>query len=410
MTKKNMRVAGLTTLALAASLIAMPMTASAEPAPAQGNALAGKTIFIDPGHQGSSAGHDLNKPVPDGRGGTKACQTTGATSPSGVAEHKVNWDITQLVKAGLESQGAKVVLSRQDDSGWGGCIDERINAANASNADIAVNVHADSTSLGTDESKSGFHIIVPQLPVPDATVQQVQSGPGRTAAGLMRDAFKDAGLVPANYAGAQDGLQTRTDIAAANLTKVPNVFVELGNLSNPTDAAALTGADGQLKYAVGLVDGMLRFLLTGAPAQPKATPQAAAPQSTTAAPAPTTPAPGASTAKTSAPSTPAPATSTAKTTTPAKPVDPGLGLPSLPLGKEKGTPAPSTVPESGTATEGIDLSGLQSLLPLVSSLIEADDSDAITGLLETQGNDAASQILDSMLSVLYEIFGGKLPV
>ncbi|HEY9312031.1 N-acetylmuramoyl-L-alanine amidase [Williamsia sp.] len=427
MTKKTMRVAGLTTLALAASLIAMPTTASAEPAPAQGTALTGKTIFLDPGHQGSSAGQDLNKPVPDGRGGTKACQTTGATSPGGVAEHKVNWDITQLVKAGLESQGAKVVLSRQDDTGWGGCIDERINAANASNADIAVNVHADSTSVGTDETKSGFHIIVPQLPVPDATVQQVQSGPGRNAAGLMRDAFKDAGLVPANYAGAQDGVQARSDVAAANLTKVPNVFVELGNLSNTADAAALTGPDGQLKYAVGLIDGMLRFLLTGdspaapatssstaapAPAAPTSaaptttTPQAVAPQSTTASPAPTTPAPGASTAKTTTPTT------SAKPTTPTRKVDPGLGLPSLPLGSENGTSSPSSppAPESGTATEGIDLSGLQSLLPLVSSLLEADDSEGIAGLLATQGNDAASQVLEAMLSVLYEIFGGKLPV
>ncbi|WP_372435977.1 N-acetylmuramoyl-L-alanine amidase family protein [Williamsia soli] len=415
MTKKDLRVAGLTCLALAASLIAMPTTASADPAPAQGNSLAGKTIFLDPGHQGSAAGNDLNKPVPDGRGGTKPCQTTGATSPDGIAEHTVNWDITQLVKAGLESQGAKVVLSRQDDTGWGGCIDERANAANASKADIAVNIHADSTSPGTDAAKSGFHIIVPELPIPDATVNEVQSGPGRKAAEQMRDAFKAAGLVPANYAGAQDGLQTRADVAAVNLTKVPDVFAELGNLSNPTDAATLSSKDGQLKYAVGLVDGILRFLLTGSTPAASATTTAPA-TTTTTAPGATTP--STATAPTAAPRTTAPSapsgrtttTPSTKTTTPSAktttttPVVPGLGLPSLPL-ESQNSDTPSETGESG-----LDLTGLQSILPLLGELSDTKDPKVIEGLLSSEGNDASSQVLKAMLSVIYQMFGGKLPI
>ena len=86
-----------------------------------------------------------------------------------------------------------------------------------------------------------------------------------------------------------------------------------------------------------------------------------------------------------------------------------MGLPSQPLGSENGTTAPST-PGSGTESEGIDLTGLQSLLPLISSLLEAQDPEGIEGLLATQGNDVASQVLEAMLSVVYEIFGGKLPI
>ena len=451
-TKKNLRVAGLTSLAVAASLIAMPTAANAEPAPAQGNTLAGKTVFLDPGHQGSAAGNDLNKPVPDGRGGTKPCQTTGATSPDGVPEHKVNWDITQLVKAGLESQGAKVVLSRQDDTGWGGCIDERANAANASNADLAVNIHADSTSPGTDAGKSGFHIIVPELPIPDAAVNEVQSGKGRKAAEQMRDAFKSAGFAPANYAGAQDGLQTRADIAAVNLTKVPDVFAELGNLSNPADAAALSGAEGQLKYAIAIVDGAIRYLLTGANAPtPTTAPTtgttpttATAPTTgtspTTAAPSaagtqPTTPAastvaptaPSTTTPSTTAPSTTTPSTTAPSVTTPSTPArstttpstgtpkattpktttttpSPGIGFPQLPLAGQQ-----STTP-TNEQSEGIDLSGLQAILPLLGQLSQTDDPEAIEGLLSSEGSDAASQVLKAMLSVVYEMFGGKLPI
>ena len=426
MTKKNLRVAGITSLAVAVSLIAMPTAANAEPAPAQGNTLAGKTVFLDPGHQGSGAGNDLNKPVPDGRGGTKPCQTTGATSPGGVPEHKVNWDITQLVKAGLESQGAKVVLSRQDDTGWGGCIDERATAANASNADLAVNIHADSTSPGTDAGKSGFHIIVPQLPIPDATVNEVQSGKGRKAAEQMRDAFKSAGFAPANYAGAQDGLQTRADIAAVNLTKVPDVFAELGNLSNPTDAAALSGAEGQLKYAIAIVDGVIRYLLTGAAA---AAPTTGTVPTTGTAPAATTPAattpaattPSATTTSGTAPSVTTPSTPARSTTTPSTSTpragttsttpktttttpSPGIGFPQLPLAGQQST-TPTT-----EQSDGIDLSGLQAILPLLRQLTQTDDPEAIEGLLSSEGSDAASQVLQAMLSVVYEMFGGKLPI
>ncbi|WP_033335717.1 MULTISPECIES: N-acetylmuramoyl-L-alanine amidase [Actinomycetes] len=421
MTKKNLRVAGLTALAVAASLIAMPTAANAEPAPAQGNTLAGKTVFLDPGHQGSAAGNDLNKPVPDGRGGTKPCQTTGATSPDGVPEHKVNWDITQLVKAGLESQGAKVVLSRQDDTGWGGCIDERANAANASNADLAVNIHADSTSPGTDAGKSGFHIIVPELPIPDAAVNEVQSGKGRKAAEQMRDAFKSAGFAPANYAGAQDGLQTRADIAAVNLTKVPDVFAELGNLSNPADAAALSGAEGQLKYAIAIVDGTIRYLLTGATAPtPTTAPTTGTTPTTATAPttgtSPTTAAPSTTTPSATTPSTPArstttPSTGTPKATTPSTTPktttttpSPGIAFPQLPLAGQQST-TPTT-----EQSDGIDLSGLQAILPLLGQLTQTDDPEAIEGLLSSEGSDVASQVLQAMLSVVYEMFGGKLPI
>ena len=107
-----------------------------------------------------------------------------------------------------------------------------------------MSLHADSTSRGPDAGKRGFHIIVPKLPIPDKTVNRVQSGAGRTASVAMRDAFVSAGLRPANYAGVRDGLQGRSDIAAVNLTTVPAVFIEMGNLSNPADAMALTSKEG----------------------------------------------------------------------------------------------------------------------------------------------------------------------
>ncbi|WAC57982.1 N-acetylmuramoyl-L-alanine amidase [Gordonia sp. SL306] len=347
-------VSALTLTAGTMTTIAAP-DAVAAPQPT-GTVLAGKTIFLDPGHQGGSAGHKLNAQVPDGRGGKKDCQTSGATGVNGTKEHTVNWQITQLVKAGLESQGARVFLSRPDDTGWGGCVDQRAAAASRSGAAVAVSLHADSTSAGSDAAKKGFHMIVPQLPVPDGTVSRVQGGEGRKASSAMRDAFVKAGFPEANYAGVTKGLQTRSDIAAVNLTKVPAVFIEMGNLSNPAEAASLSGKDGQLKYAMAVTDGILDYVRgpAAAPAPAPAAPNSPAPNST-------------------APNSAAPNSTT-----------------------------PST-PES-------DDSGLATVIPFVQQLLGTDDPKAITQLLLGQGQDVSAQVLKAMLTVVYGLFGGKLPI
>src|SRR5262249_23284470 len=158
------------------------------------------------------------------------------------------WKVAQLVQQSLQAMGATVVMSRQDDTGWGGCVDERAAAANRSGAAVAVSIHAD----GAPAEDHGFHLIVPALPVPDAKAAQVQSGPGRAATQAVHDAYVAAGFTPANYAGAVDGIQTRDDIAGPALTEVPDVFVEMGNGANPDDAALLETPEGQLRHAVAI--------------------------------------------------------------------------------------------------------------------------------------------------------------
>ncbi|WP_336789724.1 MULTISPECIES: N-acetylmuramoyl-L-alanine amidase [Gordonia] len=321
-------------------------------------ALTGKTIFLDPGHQGSAAGHDLGKQVPDGRGGTKECQTTGATSVTGKAEHTINWDVAQLVKAALESKGARVVLSRNDDTGWGGCVDERAEAASRSGADVAVSLHADSTSTGADAGKAGFHMIVPTLPILDKAVDSVQSGEGRKASNTMRDAFKSAGFSPANYAGAVDGIQTRSDIAAVNLTRVPAVFVEMGNLSDPVEAAALASPQGAARYAVAITNGITSYVGgKGASANPTAP-------------------------------VPAPGTDNSNT-----------GV----------TPSDQKAPADDSAS-GVDLAGLAAIGPLIDQITKAKSPQEAQRILMTQGQDVTADVLKAILSVVYAVFGGKLPI
>ncbi|WP_228003088.1 N-acetylmuramoyl-L-alanine amidase [Nocardia australiensis] len=254
--------AGLCSAVTAAAVVTVsglvPAAAVPDPAsPEMATKLAGRTVFLDPGHQGANHSENLSRQVNDGRGGTKDCQTTGMTSLNGVPEHTINWNVAQLVKTSLESLGAKVVLSRADDSGWGGCVDERAEAANRSGADVAVSIHADSAP----EQFRGFHMIVPQLPVLDNKVDQVQSGRGLVATKSVRDAYTKEGFPSANYAGVQDGLQTRADIAGPALTAVPDVFIEMGNGANAEDAAQLESSDGQLKHAITITTGLVGYLL-----------------------------------------------------------------------------------------------------------------------------------------------------
>ncbi|MEU0506803.1 N-acetylmuramoyl-L-alanine amidase [Nocardia sp. NPDC005998] len=256
-------ICGVVTAAVVVTLSGLAPAALAEPtSPEMATKLAGKTIFVDPGHQGPNHAENLARQVSNGRGGTKDCQTTGMITANGVQEHTITWKVAELVRATLEDLGAKVVLSRPDDSGWGGCVDERAHAANASGADVAVSIHADSAPA----QYRGFHLIVPQLPIPDPKIDQIQSGPGLAATKAVRDAYLQAGFPAANYAGTQDGLQTRNDVAGPALTAVPDVFVEMGNGANPEDAALLESPEGQVKHALAIATGLIGFLL-GAPQQ-----------------------------------------------------------------------------------------------------------------------------------------------
>lgn len=347
-------VVGTTAPVATAAPAPSPKPSPSAPAPAPaGKSLSGKTIFLDPGHQGSAAGHSLSKQVPDGRNGMKDCQTTGATGVNGAKEHTVNWQVAQLIKAGLESQGARIVLSRADDAGWGGCVDERAAAASKSGAVMAVSLHADSTSAGADTTKKGFHLIVPTLPLPNKAAQQAQSTGGRTASNTMRDTLKTAGFPAANYAGVVDGIQTRSDIAGVNLTTIPAVFIEMGNLSNPTEAASLAAPDGQLKYANAITKGILAY------------------------------AGGAAASKTGT----------------------GTGSLSSFLADQPTTPTTPTSPNAD-----VDADGLGGVIPLIQQLIATKDPKAIESLLAGPGQDVGSQILKAMLSVIYSLFGGKLPI
>ena len=66
----------------------------------------------------------------------------------------------------------------------------------------------------------------------------------------------------ANYVG-YHALDVRTDLGGLNLSTVPKVFIECGNMRNGADAAKLSGAGFRQRIAVALAAGLTAFLSPG---------------------------------------------------------------------------------------------------------------------------------------------------
>jgi N-acetylmuramoyl-L-alanine amidase len=211
-----------------------------------------RVVVLDPGHNGGNAGAPsaINRQVPDGRGGTKACNTTGTSTDAGYPEHAFTFAVARLVAQRLTARGVQVVLTRDDDTGVGPCVDVRGRAGERAGADAVVSIHAD----GAGPADRGFHVAYSDPPLNDA-----QRGPARTLATDLRDGLARAGFPPSTYIGRQ-GLSPRTDLAGLNLATRPTALVECANMRNAGEAAVVSSAAGRDRYAAAIADGVLRFL------------------------------------------------------------------------------------------------------------------------------------------------------
>jgi N-acetylmuramoyl-L-alanine amidase len=211
-----------------------------------------RVVVLDPGHNGGNAAAPaaINRQVPDGRGGTKACNTTGTSTDAGYAEHAFTLDVAQRVEKRLVADGVRVELTRTDDDGVGPCVDERGSAGERAGADAVVSIHAD----GAAPSGKGFHVAYSDPPLNAA-----QRGPARTLAADLRDGLAAAGFPRSTYIG-RDGLSPRTDLAGLNLSTRPTALVECANMRNAAEAALVSSAAGRDRYAAAIADGIMRFL------------------------------------------------------------------------------------------------------------------------------------------------------
>lgn len=232
---------------------AQPPPSPAPPAPPQPATAAGsRVLVIDPGHNGANAAHakEINKLV-DAGGFRKACNTTGTASGS-YSEAQFNWEVSQLIRDQLQAQGVAVVMTRQNNDGWGPCVDRRGTIASENNAALLLSIHAD----GSSEGNRGFHVIHPSsiAGYTDTTVE-----PSKRLAIDARDALIGAGFSTSNYIGS-NGLSQRGDLGTLNRAGVPAIIVECGNMKDSADIERLRSPEGQAALADALSQAVLNYL------------------------------------------------------------------------------------------------------------------------------------------------------
>ncbi len=216
--------------------------------------LAGKVVAIDPGHNPNNWKHvdEIDKPVPAG-GFLKACDTTGTESADGYTEAAFNFDVATRLARALKAAGATVVLTRTAHTPWGPCINQRAEIGNRAHAEAAISIHAD----GGPQGGRGFEVIYP----PNTGITRRIATASKRLAVDVRNAYAaGTGMSPATYVG-HDGLDVRRDLGGLNLSTVPKVFLEAGNMHNAADAALLENPAFRQRTAVALAHGLETFLL-----------------------------------------------------------------------------------------------------------------------------------------------------
>ena len=216
-------------------------------------ALAGKIVGIDPGHNGHNYTDPayLNHQIWNGRE-SEACDTTGTETDNGYTEALFNFQVASFLRTDLRHDGASVVMTRTTNAGVGPCVTSRAQIINAGHANVAVDIHAD----GGPVSGRGFAILEP---VADGPNDAVITSSGQFGADV-RQAFLSGTSMPESTYDGVNAIAQRDDLAGLNLTTMPKVLIECGNMRNATDAALLTSTAFQEQVARALEAAIIRFL------------------------------------------------------------------------------------------------------------------------------------------------------
>jgi N-acetylmuramoyl-L-alanine amidase len=215
--------------------------------------LAGKIIGIDPGHNGRNYTDPafLDRQIWNGRE-WEDCDTTGTSTNGGYSEARYNWNVARYLRADLRRDGAKLVLTRHSNRGVGPCVTRRAQIINHGHASVAIDIHAD----GGPSTGRGFAILEP---VADGPNDHVISSSERFGRDLKAAFLADTPMPTSTYDGV-NGFTHRDDLAGLNLTRVPKVLIETGNMRNATDARLLTSARFQRQAARAITRAIVRFL------------------------------------------------------------------------------------------------------------------------------------------------------
>ncbi len=181
--------------------------------------LTGLKICVDPGH-----------------GGTE----NGSIGCNGTKEKQLNLEMALKFKAALERAGAQVIMTRLTD-GETVSLDERVNIAVKSDADLLVSVHNNALPDGRDPWKE--HGTSSYWYQPQSTE--------------LARALKDSVLSAVDFPDIGCRFQ---NLALCRPTAMPAVLVEVGFMIHPDEFAQMLDPQVQQRVAEGLLKGIHKYL------------------------------------------------------------------------------------------------------------------------------------------------------
>jgi N-acetylmuramoyl-L-alanine amidase len=215
--------------------------------------LAGKTVGIDPGHNGRNEDDPsyINHMIWNGRE-EETCDTTGTESDDGYTEAAFNFNVARLLRDDLLRAGARVILTRNSNDGVGPCVTRRAQILNRADPDVAIAIHAD----GGPAWGRGFTVLEPVADGPNDKIikSSVRFG------GDVRSALLAGTQMPESDYYGDHGVIFRDDLAGLNLASEPKILIECGNMRNATDARLLTTTRFQRRLAAALTAAIVAFL------------------------------------------------------------------------------------------------------------------------------------------------------
>ncbi len=190
--------------------------------------LTGNIIIIDPGHGGF-----------DG----------GASSKSGVVEKDITLNISMYLRDYLNEAGAFVIMTRDSDvdlveeyvtsSKKLTDLKNRVNLANKSMGDLFISIHVNSITSGRWRGAQTFYYSA------------------REGNKLIAEFIQEQLIVTMENTDRK--AMPRDDILVLKYVDMPSAMVEVGFLSNPSEAELLSTSEYQRKIAYSVYQGILTY-------------------------------------------------------------------------------------------------------------------------------------------------------
>jgi N-acetylmuramoyl-L-alanine amidase len=244
----------LAAVAVPLLVLAGTLATSSRPTTAGGGKpLAGKIIGIDPGHNGRNWTDPryIDHQIWNGRE-WENCDTTGTQTASGYTEARFNFNVAMYLRADLVKDGARVVLTRHNNHGIGPCVNRRARILDRAHPRVSIDIHAD---YGPTSGR-GFTVLEPVTDGPNDKVIRPSLRFRRDVHAAM---LARTPLPVSDYYG-HDGYIRRNDLAGLNLTTMPKVLIECGNMNNAADARLLVLPRVQRQIASALAAAIVKFL------------------------------------------------------------------------------------------------------------------------------------------------------